>query len=92
MSRYKDSSRQGLREGLGCRFVRVDAFSSALRRGSRVGCRVKVQVKVNKHEHMLRYRFYGLRGFVQDPACFCEFWPDTFICLFTSLCTYYDCP
>ena len=43
MKRYKASSRQGLREGLGCRFVRFDGsalgLEPAFRRGYRVGCR-----------------------------------------------------
>ena len=46
MSRYKDSSRQGLREGLGCRFVRVDAFSSALRRGLGLAVGLKYKLRL----------------------------------------------
>ena len=46
IKRYKASSRQGLREGLGCRFARVDSLCPALglepafRQGLGLGVRV----------------------------------------------------
>ena len=92
VSRYKDSSRQGLREGLGCRFVRVDAFSSALRRGLGLAVGLKYKLRLINMSTCYVIGFTDCVGLCKIPLVFCEFWPDTFICLFTSLCTYYDCP
>ena len=59
--RYKPSSRQGLRESLGCRLVRVDGIRSALglepafKQGLGLGVGFKVWVKVNKNRSMPYY-------------------------------------
>ena len=53
MKRYKASSRQGLREGLGCRFVRFDGsalgLEPAFRRGIGLGVELRLQIEVNNN-------------------------------------------
>ena len=79
MSRYKDSSRQGLREGLGCRFVRVDAFSSALslepafRRGLGLAVGLKYKLRLINMSTCYVIGFTGCVGLCKIPLVFVNF-------------------